>query len=492
MVEQLLQLYNVDRQLGWEWVAQRRLLLLLDGLDEVPPEHRDSCVTAIEDYRHARGATFPLVLTCGADVYASLTAVPRTRRVVEVLPLTVDQVAQHLAAAGPELAGLRAALAADAGLAELVTTPLFLAVASVAYRGRTAAAVPTGVEVERWRAEVLADYVARRLHDGSRPRPSRFTESELSRVLGWLATTMTARNQTVFLPDRMQPDLLTRRWHRWLVSPGLAILVGLLSALWFGFIGGAAIEFISADTADPHTRGLVAALVGALATGPLMGWQCLGARIEPVIPPRQSAPAWRRTARHATLCTLAGLLTGALLGSWFGELTAQQTLGPSSFLIVGIAGSLLGSTAGGAVLGVTAGLAVGILTGLDQQPNIRPTRPGIGMHDTARTACLAGILGLTAGALTYGLLLGIPLGLFIALRLGGGAYLRHWTLRLLLWRAHAIPLRFLALLHQAHNHCLLNEIGGGYKFTHSLCQQHLTLSNLPEWPKIPPTPTAAP
>ncbi|WHT16871.1 NACHT domain-containing protein [Crossiella sp. CA-258035] len=486
VVEQLLQLYNVDRELGWAWVGQRRLLLLLDGLDEVPPEHRDSCVAAIEEYRHARGATFPLVLTCGTDVYTALTTAPRTRRVVEVRPLTVDQVARHLAAAGPELAGLRTALAADPGLAELVTTPLFLAVASVAYRGRTAAAVPTGVEVERWRAEVLADYVARRLHDGARPHPTRFSEPQTARVLSWLATTMTARNQTVFLPDRMQPDLLTRRWHRWLVSPGLALLVGLVTALCFGLSGGWALELISGDTDDPRTRGLVATVIGGLATGPLMGWQVLGTRIEPLAPPRQSAPAWRRTIRHAALCALAGTVVGLLLGSWFGELTAQQTLGVSSFLIVGISGSLLGSAAGGAVLGLTAGLAVGVLTGLEQQATIRPAQPGIGMRDTARTALLAGVLGVLLGGLAYGLLLGIPLGVVVALRLGGGAWLRHWTLRLLLWREGAIPLRFLDFLHHAHRTCLLNEIGGGYKFTHPLCQRHFTVRNVDQWPAIQP------
>ncbi|MGW0520446.1 hypothetical protein [Crossiella sp. NPDC003009] len=318
--------------------------------------------------------------------------------------------------------------------------------------------MPTGVEVERWRAEVLADYVARRLHDGARPHPARFSEPQTARVLCWLATTMTARNQTVFQPDRMQPDLLTRRWHRWLVSPGLALLVGLVAALWFGLTGGWALELISGDTDDPRTRGLVATLVGGLATGPLMGWQVLGTRIEPLAPPRQSAPAWRRTIRHAAPCALAGTLVGLLLGS----------------------------AAGGAVLGLTAGLAVGVLTGLEQQATIRPAQPGIGMRDTARTALLAGVLGVLLGGLAYGLLLGIPLGVVVALRLGGGAWLRHWTLRLLLSREGAIPLRFLDFLHHAHRTCLLNEIGGGYKFTHPLCQRHFTVRNVDQWPATQP------
>jgi transcriptional regulator with XRE-family HTH domain len=69
LVDQLFRLYSVDRKLAWQWIEARRVLPLLDGLDEVPAQHREACVGAINDYQRERGAVHPLVVTCRTAVY---------------------------------------------------------------------------------------------------------------------------------------------------------------------------------------------------------------------------------------------------------------------------------------------------------------------------------------------------------------------------------------------------------------------------------------
>src|SRR5919199_3041382 len=47
LVEELNSKYQVPKPIGHDWVNKQELLLLLDGLDEVKAEYRDSCVAAL-------------------------------------------------------------------------------------------------------------------------------------------------------------------------------------------------------------------------------------------------------------------------------------------------------------------------------------------------------------------------------------------------------------------------------------------------------------
>ena len=55
LVDELNLRYDVPRKIGQEWVASDQVLPLLDGLDEVKPEHRAACVEAINAFRKSHG-----------------------------------------------------------------------------------------------------------------------------------------------------------------------------------------------------------------------------------------------------------------------------------------------------------------------------------------------------------------------------------------------------------------------------------------------------
>ena len=50
LVAELNSKYQVPKPIGQDWVKKQELLLLLDGLDEVKAEHRNSCVAALNDF----------------------------------------------------------------------------------------------------------------------------------------------------------------------------------------------------------------------------------------------------------------------------------------------------------------------------------------------------------------------------------------------------------------------------------------------------------
>lgn len=478
LVEQLFRLYSVDHKLAWQWVFSRRVLPLLDGLDEVPAKHRDACATAINDYRYGRGAVYPLVITCRTEVYRSLSTPLRLRRTLEIQRLSIDDVREHLQTTDSTLSGVRQAIDHDQALADMVTTPLFLALVSYTYRGRSAAVIPVAQDTQGLRRELFHDYVMRRLRDQFPAKPDltgqlpRHDEQRILHWLSWLARSMRQSNQTVFHPDLMQPAILSGPSSRWLIAPRFPIVIGLTTGVFFGTLTGVAIDALSAAGTQRPGSGITAGIIEGLVVGLTSAAQCLQRNIEPIRPPQRSALALGRSLLRGARWSLLGAVLGAVAGLWFGTMDGTQTLGVFSYLLVGICGWLLSGATGGATLGAIAGLALGTVSNLHTESNVRPTRPGLGMRDTLRTAAAASVITTVIGTSAYGLLFGLSLGAVVALRIGGAAYLRHHLLRLLLVRQNAISPQLLPFLHRAHTLVLLTEIGGGYKFTHPLLQDY--------------------
>jgi hypothetical protein len=77
------------------------------------------------------------------------------------------------------------------------------------------------------------------------------------------------------------------------------------------------------------------------------------------------------------------------------------------------------------------------------------------------------LLGLIGG-LSYGLSVGLLAGLLN----GGLASFRHYVLRFLLWRAGAVPWRYVPFLDYAAECILLRKVGGGYIFIHRLLLEY--------------------
>jgi predicted NACHT family NTPase len=146
MVEELRERYYVPVTIGRIWIRNQQILPLLDGLDEVVPEHRMRCVEAISKFRDDYGL-LPIAVCSRIDEYEALRTagglsgeVP-VAQAIFLRPLTYRQVARYLRDAGKPLAGVRAALRDDTTLWELLNTPLLLSIMALTYGYKSAAEV---------------------------------------------------------------------------------------------------------------------------------------------------------------------------------------------------------------------------------------------------------------------------------------------------------------------------------------------------------------
>jgi hypothetical protein len=209
LVDELIQRYDVPRKVAQAWVEHDVVLPLLDGLDEVAIEHRDSCVQAINEFRREHGL-LPLVVTSRSAEYAALSERLRLPGAVIIEPLSREQVERYLEQGGVRFSGMRAAVRTDDTLWELLDTPLMMSIARLAFPvGDTPASdLLAGGTTEERRKRLFDRYIEAMLT--RRSSALRYPSDKTRHWLSWLAGAMVRNEQTVFYLERMQPDWLPK------------------------------------------------------------------------------------------------------------------------------------------------------------------------------------------------------------------------------------------------------------------------------------------
>ncbi len=281
MARELARRYQASPKVAAEWVTRDQILPLLDGLDEVEPDCRPGCVDAINDHLRKHGLAAGMAVACHTQVYEELPARLQLETAMLLQPLAPAQVDEHLAAAGPELAGLRTAFASDRDLQELAASPLMLSLLERTFRNAAPENVPSG------RSAVFEAFVTRMLEPGrelpwmrdeaagprglrrtlpwnryrgasASPLPEgRYSPGRTRRSLAWLARGMVRHNPALFQVERLQPD--------WLGSRLQIFAYAVLSRALGGCLLGLPMAF--AFSLKLAGAGLLAgALVGAVET----------------------------------------------------------------------------------------------------------------------------------------------------------------------------------------------------------------------------------
>lgn len=422
------------RSLVW----QHQVVPVLDGLDEVAAEHRAECVEAINRFwdDHRGG---PLVLCSRQAEYKALPEQVKLGGAVTVRPPEPGEIDRYLKAAGAQWEGVRAYLRDEAGqvVRELLSTPLMLSVAVLAYEGADPMELCAVGEPVAQRDRLWARYISTvtsRSYVPTAHTPEgrlRYDEAQVRRWLGWLAKEMASRNETEL-------------WlHEWSGAPswrkGVKIALALFVALPFALAKGVAYGY-------SHALGLAFGLTAGLAAGAGLGIAiALTFRVNVGL-----APTYRKLFDRTAVATglamgLAVALVVGLVGGLPSALPSRELLGDLAYAMAfGLMGGLIsrlnvGPTPiqpkplnrSGLAVGLAIGLAVAVVVGLMSSLVIRLAVElayglayglaflvKIGPAPTYRrpfdrSAVAAGVVA--------GLALGIALGIAVGLSLGAAA-----------------------------------------------------------------------
>ena len=250
LVTELNSKYRVPKKDGQKWLEGRRILPLLDGLDEVKVENRAACVEKINQLVKDYG--LQAVVCSRIQDYAALNVRLGFYRAIYLQPLTPEQVDDYLNYAGDKLASLRDTLQADGALKNMAQSPLILNIMSLAYQDTSAEALidPVLNTNEARRRHLFDTYVARMFKRKAGEQP--YDDEQTKQRLAWLAQNMQQHNQEMFLIEGLQPSWLKeQKWRAPYVLASRSI-AGLIIGLIAGLSTGLGIKLI---LASPHLRG---------------------------------------------------------------------------------------------------------------------------------------------------------------------------------------------------------------------------------------------
>jgi hypothetical protein len=464
-------------------IAQRRILPVLDGLDELPEAVRADALVAL----NAATADDPLILTCRTAEYeAAITgpggAVLAGGAVIEPDPLRVGDVAAYLRSCLRERpdGGWRELMSAladpNAPITWALTSPLDLWLLRRVYvdTGTDPGELldthdfPTATEI----TDHLLDHLVHAAITTHAHRPSRSWDPDAAKR--WLA----------FLADHLHAtggrDIAWWRLHhttriRWVHR----MLVGLILGSVFGSVGALAGALGGLST-DP-LAGLAGGLVGGF---------CIGAGI---------ALAAELTAQpsHASL-RLRGR-GRAFLRNLAAKLAGGAAIGLVSVVAGGLGGIPLTTAL---TVGLAGGLTIGLITGLlawtaIPLPDDLAQTPAGTLRRDLQLSVGRTVTTLVVGGLVFGLTVGLVGGSVVLLLVLGGAaaavalavvlliflpagyigtvtassvYLATVTL---LSTRRRVPRKLMRFLDDAHRTGLLRQVGPVYQFRHANLQDRL-------------------
>lgn len=460
LVDALNEQYDVPRKTAQAWVDADQILPLLDGLDEVAPEHRAACVEVINAFRHDHGL-LPMVVCSRIAEYEVLDTRLQLQGAVIMQPLTRAQVDSYLIQVGKPLAAVREALRDDPMLWELLDTPLMLTIVTLACTGEPVEILRRRGSSEEWRQHLFTAYVDRMFR--RRRAVAGYTRQQTEHWLSWLAWQMGQHSQTIFYLEQVQPDYLPHG-QRWLPTQGARLLAGLLGALLGGVVFGLSMWLASMLAVNIRLTTMLAIHmhtgVGAALLGGLVG--CLAGYSQEIVSIESVRWSWSRMlatlllpSRHRPisgrafalglgllawllyagigLSTRAGgwLVVGLFAGLFHGLAIALSVILINRLGIILGAGLLMALRIGVVVVridfgvrladrlwdiahrglldGLSVGLALGLVyqvisglsAGLSVHEITTKTNPNEGIHRSTRIALMSGLgSGLAAGLLS--------------------------------------------------------------------------------------------
>jgi DNA polymerase III delta prime subunit len=399
LVTELNVKYQIPRKMGRYWIENDVLALLLDGLDEVKAEQRNSCVDAINQFRQQYGLT-EMVVCSRTKEYDELKNRLKLNSAILIQPLTPEQIDHYLVSGGTSLAGLRHVMQTDAGMQQLAQSPLMLSIMSLVYQGLPVDKLMIEkIESDQHRNRLFDSYVQKMFARTARTRQGVFPEEQTISRLSWLARRMDQHNQAVFLIEQIQPSWLSSKLQQWFYLLISRSVCGLLIGFPIGLIF---LEVLGLNT------GILSGIIGGIVAGIVTGLRLLRG---------QYLTKNQRLTRHLqssntikTLMNVLSILIGVGLSTFiiffisYSQVFPFEPGGVVSFMFYG---AITESVSMATLVGIIFGILFGIKAdGQDLRQDIQTIEAlswswKLAIQRAKKGAYVGLVIGLIVGLIAY-------------------------------------------------------------------------------------------
>lgn len=467
LVDELRKSYKC-KKFGKKWIKEQKLLILLDGLDEVYFECRNKCVRAINKFIEEYGQT-ELIVCSRLKEYEYLSERLDMQDAICIKPLSLEKINKFLDDKKGDYDELKSFLLEDIELQKLAAIPLMLNIMSYVYEGKKVNNIPnSGSKKER--CLLLFDAYIEFLLDPKYKNNIKskakhgYKNKQSLQWLIWLSRKLDQQSKTFFLIEDIQLNWLSSTLQKFEYSAILTFSIGLILGLSVGnFVG----QIAGFDV------GVIVGLVSFFFNGLIFG--VLRRDIKPVYLLEFSC---QRAITYMFLglvfCMLGGMALSVIIRFFLGYVFAIW-MNFNVFMKQGI------------VLGCISGPILGLIASLNGPGILKEeSYPNQGIYRSLRISIYLMIFGFVSSCIISILLpylseefsivpsivisfsAKISFSLFCGFLGSGEACLKHFVLRLFLWCNGFTPLNYSRFLNYCVNLSLLDINGGSYSFRHPL------------------------
>lgn len=462
MVYQLQIKYNVEPEMGKDWLHRNLIFPLLDGLDELRDEMSEAIV-AINKMQQDKEQQHQNIVICSrCREYENCEESLNLKTALYLKPLRDEQIHDYLQQhfRGDKFDIFWNSLKKDKeGLLELARQPLLLDLMPTAY--------PEGVVPDitvNSTASQSEDYQKIRLHQLldayilqaiQAANESGYGKKTTQRYITWLAKKMREQGKTEFLVEYVQPSWLKSTRERRLFQWGRSLIAGVTSGVILSPVFGG--------------YGLLGGLVSGLVTGGI------GEVIFKMI-------------KQENKIEFAASFDISLLN-------IKKSIGFSfiSALVGIMVFGLIGGITLGSMLGLIFGINFGIVEGFKSELKFKKY-PGQVIWESLKKSGVVSLVSSLiwiAGWWSINLVLqksgqsqlfsddiqavwwGLSFGLWMGALFGGlVAVLQYYLLRFMLYRKGVIPWNYRRFLEDASQWGILKKSGARFRFYHDLLREH--------------------
>jgi len=482
LLQELNSKYKISEDTFRKCLDKKRLLPMLDGLDEVQPNLQESCVDAIN--RWLQGSLCPqfIVVCSRQEEYTNYQAKLNLNGAVLLQSLTDAQIKKYLFDIDQN--ELWELLQDNAELLELARTPFLLSITILSYDQTSLNEWHQLNSKKQLLKSLLDNYIramfSREMKNISYRNHKLPLEKQTKYWLKLLALRMKQESQTEFLIEKMKPSLWllgkSKTTYRLIIGIILGTLLlphgiimfytvgGTIFAIMFGLSGG--IFGIEQEVKIVETfiwsfkrakKILVNRLTGCMAF-----------------------PIFFVCIAFGVIAGVINLKYGIVYGIVYG-------FGSALFLILLCL-----------LVGLITGLFVAVVIGWQGLEIDIKSIPNQGIRKSASNAfftsvlCILafGLFGLTMGYLggiflgeifdklsfgtAVGLFYGLFFGILVGMEFGGLACIQHFFLRGILFCNGSMPWNYARFLNYCTERQFLQRVGGRYRFIHRLLQEHFS------------------
>ena len=220
-------MYGVREDISKRWLRQGKIVLLLDGLDEVPGSVRSDCISVMNEFLEDLTFCVPVIITSRTEPYQQTGIRLKVNEAISLCALTVDQILSALQEL-PGSANWLSAVAENNELLGFLSSPLQIKLFSDLARKHPDDV--TACVFEHQSGKDLLDSYIKRLLEGSfamstnpkqllaRYKPP-FNSLTTSRRMSWLARRMLDGNTPELQVEQLEPGMLSVVWSVVYIAP---------------------------------------------------------------------------------------------------------------------------------------------------------------------------------------------------------------------------------------------------------------------------------